>query len=94
MTTLGQQELGLVAKRRQVHPRALGRLLVQLLLGDIPGAIADRHDDVRESRGGGGQHRGGQPVLVEQAALGAEQDENWKRYLDRLEAAGHKRKSV
>jgi DUF971 family protein len=27
-------------------------------------------------------------------ALGAEQDENWKRYLDRLEAAGHKRKSV
>ncbi len=27
-------------------------------------------------------------------ALGREQDENWKRYLDRLEAAGHKRKSV
>ena len=26
-------------------------------------------------------------------ALGAEQDENWKRYLDRLEAAGHKRKA-
>jgi DUF971 family protein len=26
-------------------------------------------------------------------ALGREQDENWKRYLDRLEAAGHKRKA-